>query len=163
MDILLALVEYSNEGGPGPSYNMQEVPGSTLIMRAVHVYPEPLSWNTSDKETRGVDLPHHQSKLGKAPSHPLLLHTPPLGKMQIGTRLGGNLTSASGSRSEAIVWTRGGCGDHFWLYRASRGRAAELRTRAGDPRAYHHMHVGRKQAGPVQPGHNHGGPVRVDF
>ena len=43
MDILLALVEYSNEGGPGPSYNMQEVPGSTLIMRAVHVYPEPVS------------------------------------------------------------------------------------------------------------------------
>jgi hypothetical protein len=41
--ISLALVEYSNEGGPGPSYNMPEVPGSTLIMRAVHVNPEPLS------------------------------------------------------------------------------------------------------------------------
>jgi hypothetical protein len=37
-DISLALVEYSNEGGPGSSYNMKEVPGSTLIMRAVHVY-----------------------------------------------------------------------------------------------------------------------------
>ncbi len=68
-DISLALVEYSNEGGPGPSYNMKEVPGSTLIIRAVHVYPEPLSLEAGDKETRGVDLPHHQSKLGKAPSH----------------------------------------------------------------------------------------------
>jgi hypothetical protein len=64
----LALVEYSNEGGPGPSYNMQEVPGSTLIMRAVHVYTGPLSWKAIDKETRGVDLPHHQSLPGRAPS-----------------------------------------------------------------------------------------------
>jgi hypothetical protein len=39
----LDLVEYSNEEGPGPTNNMQEDPGSTLIMRAVRVYPEPLS------------------------------------------------------------------------------------------------------------------------
>ncbi len=134
-DISFYFVKYSNEGGPGPSYNMKEVPGSTLIMLAVRVYPEPFSWEAGDKKTSGVDLPLHQSKLGKAPSHPLLGHTPPLAKMQIETRLGGNHTSASNSRSEAIDWARGGCGDHFGLYRASvRGRAADLETRVGDPR-----------------------------
>ncbi len=58
----------------------------------------------------------------------------------------------------------GGCGDHFWLYYVSvRGQAAEIQTRAKYPRTYHHMRASRKQAGPVQPGHNHGGPVQVDF
>ncbi len=86
-----------------------------------------------------MGLPPHQSKLGKAPSHPLLGHTPPLAKMQIEIRLGGNHTSASDSRSEAIDWARGGCGDHFGLYSESvRGRAAELEARAGDPRPYNH-------------------------
>jgi hypothetical protein len=136
-DISLALVKYSNEGGPRPRYNMKEVPGSPLIMLVVHAYPEPLFSEAGDKETRGVDLPLHQSKLGKA--HPLLGHTPPLAKMQIETRLGGNHTSASDSRSEAIDWARGGCGDHFKLYRTSvRGRAAEIESRAGDLRAYNH-------------------------
>jgi hypothetical protein len=59
--------------------------------------------------------------------------------MSVETRLGGNHTSASDSRSEAIDWARGGCGDHFGLFRASvRGQAAELETRAGNPRAYNH-------------------------
>ncbi len=70
--------------------------------------------------------------LGKAPSRPLQVHTPPLAKMPVETRLGGNHTSASDSRSEAIDWARGGCGDHFGLFRASvRGQAAELETSAG--------------------------------
>ncbi len=132
--VSLALVKYSNEGGPGPRYNMKEVPGSILIMLVVHTYPEPLFSEAGDKETRGMDLPLHQSNLGKAPSRPLQVHTPPLAKMQIETRLGGNRTSASDSRSGAIDWARGGCGDHFGLFRASlRGQAAELETSAGQP------------------------------
>ncbi len=136
-NVSLALVKYSNEGGPGTRYNMKEVPGSILIMLVVHEYPEPLFSEAGDKETRGVDLPLHQSNLGKAPSRPLQVHTPPLAKMQIETRLGGNHTSASDSRSEAIDWAGGGCGDHFGLFRASvRGQAAELETSAGQPRAF---------------------------
>ncbi len=117
--VSLALVNYSNEGGPGPRYNMKEGPGSILIMLVVHAYREPLFSEAGDKETRGVDLPLHQSNLGKAPSCPLQVHTPPLAKMQIETRLGGNHTSASDLRSEAIDWARGGCGNHFGLFRAS--------------------------------------------
>ncbi len=135
-DLSLALVKYSNEGGPGPRYNMKEVPGSTLIMLVVHAYPEPLSSEAGDQETSNVGLPPHQSNLGKAPSRPLQVHTPPLAKMQIETRLGGNHTSASDSRLEAIDWARGGCGDHFGLFRASlQGKADELETSAGQPRA----------------------------
>jgi hypothetical protein len=76
--------------------------------------------------------PLHQSNLGKSPSRPLQAHTPPLAKMSVETRLGGNHTSASDSRLEAIDWARGGCGDHFGLFRASvKGQAAELETSAG--------------------------------
>jgi hypothetical protein len=74
----------------------------------------------------------YQSKPGKAPSRPLQVHTPPLAKMPIETRLGGNHTSASDSRWEAMDWARGGCGDHFWLFRAPvRGQVAELKTSSG--------------------------------
>ena len=113
--VSLALVKYSNEGGPGPRYNMKEV-GSILIMLVVHAYPEPLFSEAGDKETWGVDLPLHQSNLGKAPSRPLQVHTPPLAKMQIETRLGGNLTSASDSRSEAIDWAGVGVERPFWAF-----------------------------------------------
>jgi hypothetical protein len=50
---------------------MKEVPGSTLIMLVVHVYSVPLFSEAGDKGTSGVDLPLHQSNLGKAPSRPL--------------------------------------------------------------------------------------------
>ncbi len=124
-NVSLALVKYSNEGGPGPRYNMKEVPGSIQIMLVVHAYPMPLFSEAGDKETRGVDLPLHQSN--KAPSRPLQVHTPPLAKMHIETRLGGNRTSASDSRSEAIDWARGGCGDHFGLFSASlQGQPAQV-------------------------------------
>ena len=112
--VSLALVKYSNEGGPGPRYNMKEVPGSsTLIMLVVHAYPMPLFSEAGDQETSSVGLPPHQSNLGKAPSRPLQVHTPPLAEMPIETRLGGSHTSASDSRSELIDWARGGCGDHL--------------------------------------------------
>ncbi len=132
--VSLALVKYSNGGGPGPRYNMKEVPGSsTLIMLVVHAYPMPLFSEAGDQETNSVGLPPPpQSNLGKAPSRPFQVHTPPLAKMKIEARLGGNHTSASDSRSEAIDWTRGGCGDHFGPFCASvRGQAAELETSAG--------------------------------
>jgi hypothetical protein len=138
-DISLALVKYSNKRRSRAK--LQHEGGSRVYPdhAAVPAYAEPLSSEAGDKRTSGVGLPPHQSKLGKAPSRPLLGHTPPLAKMQIGTRLGGNHTSASNSRSEAIDWVRGGRGDHFGPYRASvRGRAAELETVAGELRAYNH-------------------------
>ena len=53
--VSLALVKYSNEGGPGPRYNMKEVPGSILlIILTVHAYPMPLFSEAGDKETRGM-------------------------------------------------------------------------------------------------------------
>ncbi len=73
----------------------------------------------------------YQSKPGRAPTLPSLECTPPPGKMQIGTNLGGNLTSASNSGSEVIVLTMDGYGDYFWLYYVSvRGQVAEIWTRA---------------------------------
>jgi len=110
---------------------MKEDPGSStltmLVVHAYHPYPMPLFSEAGDKETSSAGLPPHQSNLGKAPSRPLQVHTPPLAKMPVETRLGGNHTSASDSRSEAIDWAKGGCGDHFGLFRASvRGQVAEL-------------------------------------
>ena len=136
--VSLALVMHSNEGGPGPRYNMKEDPGSStlimLVVHAYHPYPMPLFSEAGDKRTRGMDLPPYRSNLGKAPSRPLQVPNPPLAKMPVETRLGGNHTSASDSRSEAIDWARGGCGDHFGLFSASvRGQAAELEACAGQP------------------------------
>ncbi len=76
--------------------------------------------------------PPPQTNLGKAPSLPLQVHTPPPAKMKIEAILDGNHTSASDSRSEAMDWARGGCGDHFGLLSASLGgQAAELETSPG--------------------------------
>jgi hypothetical protein len=120
--VSLAFVKCSNEGGPGPRYNKKEVPGSStltmLVVHGYHLYLMPLFSEAGDKETSSV-APPPQSNLGKAPSRPLQVHTPPLAKMKIEAGLGGNHTSASDSRSEAIDWARGGCGDHFGLFSAS--------------------------------------------
>jgi len=163
--VSLALVKCSNEGGPGPRYNMKEVPGSStltmLVVHGYHLYLMPLFSEAGDKETRGLDLPLHQSNLGKAPPPPpsSTFSTPCKDADRDQARW--NHISASNSRSEAIDWARGGCGNHFGLYRASvRGRAAELEACAGDPRAYNHSHAWRNPSGPVRPGHNHCGPVR---
>ncbi len=69
-NVSLALVKYSNEGSPGPRYNMREIPGSTLIMLVVHAYPEPLSSEAGDKETRGVDLPFIRASWARPPPAP---------------------------------------------------------------------------------------------
>ncbi len=126
---------HSIEEGPGPRYNMKEDPGSsTLIMLKVHgchLYLMPLFSEAGDNRTRGMDLSPHQSNLGKAPSRPLQVHTPPPAKVPVETRLGGNHASASDSRSEAMDWARGGCGDHFGLFSASLGgQAMQLLTGA---------------------------------
>jgi hypothetical protein len=76
------------------------------------------------------------------------------------TSLGGNLTSASKSGSEVIVLTQDECGEYFWLNGTSlQGQAAELETSAGQPARFSKA-LQENQAGPVQPGHIHGRPVR---
>jgi hypothetical protein len=55
--VSLALVKYSNEGGPGPRYNIKEVPGSTLVLLVVHAYPMPLFSEAGGQETSSVGLP----------------------------------------------------------------------------------------------------------
>jgi hypothetical protein len=78
--------------------------------------------------------PPHQSNQARAPSHPLQVHTPPPAKVLVEASLGGNHTSASDSRSEAMDWARGGCGYHFELFSTSLGgQTAELVTSPGWP------------------------------
>jgi hypothetical protein len=75
--VSLALVNYSNEGGPGPRYNMKEVPGfSTLIMLVVHAYPMPLFSEAGDQETSCVGLPPIRATLARPPPAPFkyILH-----------------------------------------------------------------------------------------
>ncbi len=71
--VLLALVKHSNEGGPGPRYNMKEDPGSsTLIMKREHGHgvpcnpgqviriwgaPAPLSLSPPIRATRAKPTP----------------------------------------------------------------------------------------------------------
>ncbi len=84
---LLALVKHSNEGGPGPRYNMKEDPGSsTLIMLKVHgchLYLMPRFSEAGDNRNRRMGLPPHQSSQDRAPSHPLQVHTPPPAKVSV--------------------------------------------------------------------------------
>ncbi len=107
--------------------------------------------------------PPHQSNQGKAPSHPLQVHTPPPAKVPVEASLGGNHTSASDSRSEAMDWARGGCGDHFGLFSASLGgQTAELVTSAGWPARYSIALLYGRSGNPWQAsttGQVHGRPV----
>jgi len=133
---LLALVKHSNEGGPGPRYNMKEDPGSsTLIMLKVHgchLYLMPRFSEAGDNRNRRMGLPPHQSNQDRAPSHPLSsTHSSP-SQGASGGQPRRKHTSASGSRSEAMDWARGGCGGHFDLFSTSLGgQTAELVTSAG--------------------------------
>jgi hypothetical protein len=91
---VLALVKHSNEGGPGPRYNMKEDPGSsTLIMLKVHgchLYLMPRFSEAGDNRNRRMGLPPHQGNQGRAPSHPLQEHTPPPAKVPVEASLGEN-------------------------------------------------------------------------
>jgi hypothetical protein len=134
--VSLALVKCSNKGGPGPRYNRKEAPGSStltmLVGHGYHLYLMPLFSEAGDKEPVWTPSPPPQTNLGRAPSLPLQVHTPPLAKMKREASLSGNHTSASDWRSEAMDWARGGCGDHFGLFSASlQGQTAEIETTAG--------------------------------
>jgi hypothetical protein len=103
------------------------------------------------------------SKAEPPPSPPLVC-TPPPGKMQIGTSLGGSLTSASNSRSKVILLAVGGCGDHFLLhYKSVQSQTAEILTREYRRCASPHGRVTGTQAGLAQLGHAQGEPVRDGF
>ncbi len=79
-----------------------------------------------------MGLPPHQSSQDRAPSHPLqTTHSSP-SQGASGGQPRGKHTSASGTRSEAMDWARGGCGDHCGPFSSSLGgQTAELVTSAG--------------------------------
>jgi hypothetical protein len=92
----------------------------------------PVSQKQVITKIEGRVYPPHQGSQGKAPSHPLQVRTPPPAKVLVEASLGRKHTSASGSRSEAMDWARGGCGGHFELFSTSLGgQTAELVTSAG--------------------------------
>ncbi len=66
--IALALVKCSNEGGPGPRYNMKEDPGSSifsmLVVHGYHLYLMPLFSEAGDWKTSVDPLPPPQTNLG---------------------------------------------------------------------------------------------------
>jgi hypothetical protein len=168
-DFSLALVMHSNEGGPGPRHNMKEDPGSsTLIMLKVHgchLYLVPRFSEAGENRNRRMGLPPpHQSNQDRAPSHPLQVHTPPPAKVSVEAGLGEKHTSASGSRSEAMDWARGGCGGHFELFSSSLGgQTAELVTSAGWPARYSIALLSSWMRNPWQActtGQVHGRPVQ---
>ena len=133
---LLALVKHSNEGGPGPRYNMKEDPGSyTLIMLKVHgchLYLMPRFSEAGDNRNRRMGLPPPPEQPGQSPlPPPSSTHSSP-SQGASGGQPRRKHTSASGSRSEAMDWARGGCGGHFDLFSTSLGgQTAELVTSAG--------------------------------
>ncbi len=57
----IGIVKCSNEGGPGPRYNMKEIPGSStltmLVVYVYHLYLMPLFSEAGDEETSSVGLP----------------------------------------------------------------------------------------------------------
>jgi len=108
--------------------------GGRGLCPGCHLYLMPRFSEAGDNRNRRMGLPPHQGSQGKAPSHPLQVHTPPPAKVLVEASLGGKHTSASDSRSEAMDWARGGCGDHFELFSTSLGgQTAELVTSAGGP------------------------------
>ncbi len=69
-------VKYSNEGDPGPRYNMKEVPGSTRIMLVVHAYPMPLFSEAGDRKPGGWISPLIRATWARSPLAPFkyILH-----------------------------------------------------------------------------------------
>ncbi len=66
--VALALVKCSNEGGPGPRYNMKEDPGSStqtmLVVHGYHLYLMTLFSEAGDWKTSVDPLPPPQTNLG---------------------------------------------------------------------------------------------------
>jgi len=138
----LALVKCSNEGGPGPRHNMKEDPGTfTLIMRrehGCHLYLMPWFSEAGDNRNRRMGLPPPtRAARTEPPPTPFQVHTPPPSLSTSGGQPRRKHTSASGTRSEAMEWARGGWGDHCELFSSSLGgQTAELVTSAGWPASY---------------------------
>jgi hypothetical protein len=116
----LALVKCSNEGGPGPRYNMKEDPGSSmfsmLVVYGYYLYLLPLFSEPGDWKNQCGPLPPPSDQPGlSTPPPPWGTYSTPC-KDEGEASLSGNHTSASDSRLEAADWARGGCGDHFWAF-----------------------------------------------
>ena len=136
--VSLALVKCSNEGGPGPRYNMKEDPGSsTLIMLKVHgchLYLMPPFSEAGDNRNRrmGLPPPPPSEQPGQSPLRPPSSTYSSPSQGASGGQPRRKHTSAPGTRSEAMDWARGGCGGHFDLFSTSLGgQTAELVTSAG--------------------------------
>jgi len=166
--IALALVKCSNEGGPGPRYNMKEDPGSSifsmLVVYGCYLYLLPFFSEPGDwKDQCGPLPPSFKPTWAKPPPPPWGTYSTPC-KDEGEASLGGNHTSASDSRSEAADWARGWCGDHPQLFGASvRGQAAELEASAGWPaRAFIVLLcvISGKSGRAGTTKTHHGGPVR---
>ncbi len=114
--VSLALVKHSNEGGPGTQEIIgKEDSGPIRTTQQVLVYLLAFVPEAGDKNQLALSS-GYQSKPGKAPSRLLQVHTPPHAKMSAGTRLGGNHTSASDSRSEAMDRAKEWVWRPFWAF-----------------------------------------------
>jgi hypothetical protein len=133
-DFSLALVMHSNEGGQGSRHNMKEDPGSsTLIMKREHGQEVPCDPGQVIRilGCTSPPLPPIRATRTEPPPTPFRYILLPLPKSQLRPASEKN-TSASGLRSEAMDWARGGCGGHFELFNTSLGgQTAELVTSAG--------------------------------
>jgi hypothetical protein len=115
---------------------MKEDPGSSILSMLVvygyHLYLMPLFSGAGDKEPVWTPFPPPPGQPGQGPPPPPSgAYSTPC-KDEGEASLGGNHNSASDSRSEAVDWARGGCGDHFGLFSAPvRGQGAELEASAG--------------------------------
>ena len=105
-----ALVKCSNEGGLGPRFNMKGDHGSSIFNRQVVYYLNLLTSSRKQMTGRinGYPFPPFQPSWAEPPSLPPGVCTPPPGTSTPGGQPLRKHTSASGTRSEAMGWARGG-------------------------------------------------------
>ena len=109
----LALVKCSNKEGPGPRHNMKEDPGtSTLIMKGGHGQEVPCDPGqvTSILGNTSPPLPPPPTRAARTehPPTPFKRTHPSPSLSTTGGQPRRKHTSASGTRSEAMGWARGG-------------------------------------------------------
>jgi hypothetical protein len=98
-----ALVQCSNDGGPGPRHNMKGDHGSSIFNRQVVYHLNPLT----SSENQGVEGLVGTPAPPGGPSLPPGVCTPPPANRPRRGQPQRNRTSASDSRSEAADWARG--------------------------------------------------------
>ena len=105
-----ALVKCSNEGGLGPRFNMKGDHGSSIFNRQVVYYLNLLTSSRKQMTGRinGYPFPPFQPSWAEPPSLPPGVCTPPPSTSTPGGQPLRKHTSASGTRSEAMGWARGG-------------------------------------------------------